>query len=357
MPSRSKLNILCQDHPLRERIVRLGGIALSAIFLTLVMEPRCTAVELSPDDATDVDSRLYLDVLWEREKGQVKDGAFYATERSPQGEISPVWSILSVSPLNGKWNILVDSGVAPRVSPNGKILAFQKDEAAFVCRISDPRHVTRLGDHNWGPICWSPKSNEVILGVRQAADKGQWKLANMLVSISDKASSTIAPNSNFDIEDWAEPEPAWVAVTGSSMTGGHQLALIARDGMKVDLITHKGVSVHPRFSPDGESIAFIRQKAGSISARIYSRRSKAIKEIYRSSSEAIPDRICWSPDGQQVAILVLMIPKQLRGQVGQGLPLGKRHRKIVVLDVATKASREVAFDGANIIDIGSIDWR
>ena len=355
------LKILYKDCALAGILLGLVGESLCTILLASLLPSVCSAVEPSQGHTAYTDARLYLDVLWIRKRDQLNGytaGSVKQGSQNGDGE-SPIWSILSVSATTGDWNIVVDQGFSPRVSPDGHRIAYRQNEAAFACSIDNPQDESRLGDPNWGPICWSPDSKSVVLGVRQLTGNGEWRLRNLLVPVGDQAPSAIAIGSDLDIEDWSNSEPPWVAVTGNSSSQGHQLALVAKDCKEVKLITSDGVNVHPRFSPDGQSIAFVNQKGGIVSALIYDRRTGTIEDLYRPDSNMFVDAICWSPSGREIAMLMVAARGQLKGQQQEEISLSKRERRIVVLDRTTKATRTVSLGDAdiNIIDIGSVDWR
>ncbi|HLP18538.1 MAG TPA: S9 family peptidase, partial [Bacteroidota bacterium] len=64
---------------------------------------------------------------------------------------------------------------------------------------------------------------------------------------------------------------------------------------------------HPRWSPDGKTIAFESNRDGSMQIYLYDVGSKAVTQLTHISSEAA--QAVWSPDGRQIAFVSAVFPE------------------------------------------------
>ena len=93
---------------------------------------------------------------------------------------------------------------------------------------------------------------------------------------------------------------AWITHAWKERTSSAKRAISFRT---VPFTSYPGVQTEPAFSPDGQSIAFVRVSEDDRSRRIYIKRigSESMRELTHDMDEQYSP--AWSPDGRQIAYL------------------------------------------------------
>ncbi len=165
------------------------------------------------------------------------DGRFYIYELKLSGELVNLWQ----------------TGIAPEVSPNGRLIAFSQNtgagDAIWVMNRdgSDPRLIYPDG---WDPT-WSPDGQKLLFASQV---NGLVQLMTINLDGSD-----LQQVSNLPLlrgrSDWSNDNLNIVTYSGRSWE--RELFLLPRDGSPARQITPPGGnSQGPTFSPDGQWVAF-----------------------------------------------------------------------------------------------------
>ena len=81
---------------------------------------------------------------------------------------------MAVDPTTGaRTDILDGCSMRPRVSPDGKLLAFEREDALWVLGLdpnAEPRKIVELGGSSLGsPPVWSPDGKQIVISLAARA--------------------------------------------------------------------------------------------------------------------------------------------------------------------------------------------
>jgi len=195
--------------------------------------------------------RIYADASFTT---NVKDGAPEHIE-----------GIVAIDPSTGKWTRIADGGLWPRVSPDGKRLAFIRDntpKGAWACDAqtvptpfkSSPRRYRRSGRpterNSWLgslPLCR-------VSTAARSTGRRRLQSGGSARDGSDPRPLPLPPL--HDVEDWS-PDGKWLATHRDfHAAAGAHLYVMRPDGTGQRQLTGPGYHYnwYPRFSPDGRWI-------------------------------------------------------------------------------------------------------
>lgn len=274
----------------------------------------------------------------------------FVTTRDKRGEVDPgLEGILAFDPKDRTWTQVVAAPFAfPRVAPDGRRLICNRQErgarGVWVCDIpgGEPRKLADEADGELTSGFWSPDGTQIVLSSPNPRLR-----KSRVVRVSPDGSGQVAlPIPETDhVLDWS-PDGRWFATKAF----GPPIHLVHPDGTGRRLLFEEGVSgLSVRFSPDGRSIAYVRDETVGDRSRFRVETSDLDGQhrwtILEVSGRQEPFHLAWSPDGTELAVLtredrrepgVLGRPNDFFFGIATLLDIvsvdGQRRRRLDVLD-------------------------
>jgi len=268
--------------------------------------------------------------------------------------------VVAIDPETGQWRMIAKHAHQPRISSDGKQLAYLTAESGELQTVSlrSPEIPRPIAKKSVGPACWMPGADELVVNVHAPARRDYqgeeyWGLECETWRFNTQGGKlgTVAIPSLYGVYD-ISPDGRSVALdwdTHASLTGS-QLFIARLDGSDLKPIARKRRQYYwyPRFSPDGKTVLAKHLNATNegpwISARIIAldgshERSITVHEGFD------PEYACWSPDGRHIAIAAC-----------DDAPSGRRTSKLFIVDSQGAQIREVALASIDGLHLGTIDW-
>ena len=194
---------------------------------------------------------------------------------------------------------------APRVSPDGRLLAVStdgaKEAAVWIYDLAGGHALRRLTFTGRNRLpAWSPDSRRIAFQSDRGGDTA------IFVQVADGSS---------DAERWTTAAPGVVHVPESWSRDGRYLAFSAVSGTGADLWlratdngesgrfgdVHSNAPLNATFSPDGRWMAYsLREKVGVSRSAVFIQPVPASGAKYQISSDAAAHHPFWSPDGREL---------------------------------------------------------
>jgi Tol biopolymer transport system component len=283
--------------------------------------------------------------------------------------VPPVWAAVVYSALeDGLWRVYYQERLdsipiplnvgegeldasAPRLSPDGRSVALElTGEGIVVCSVAAPHVCSELGvpGEPAARPAWNALTGEVAF-VRYSLARGE---EDSEILTTRDGRSAVAPLLRMTgIQDYPD-----ISADGRFLvfSSGKTISLY-RAGVQVvqhlwvtDLVT--GVTrqvssssvrdIHPRWSPDGQRIAFASDRTGRFEIWVVARDGIEARQLtYGEGAKSWPD---WSLDGAEI-----MYARSVRGR-----------RTLWIVDVATGETRQFqppSLDSA--VQLRDPDWR
>ncbi len=198
-----------------------------------------------------------------------------------------------------------------RVSPDGKSVAFGRENALWVRRLdpkAEPRKVVDLGaPYSGTPAAWSPDGKQII--INHASEEK----SPLLINTDGTGREKLAVPPEDDVQDWSADGRWLLTASHRGSKGGWVLYFMRPDGTDQRRITDGGNPFYARLSPDGRRVVYsdngrdeqsgiwvvdVDGKNGRLVLPIENPKPKASAAAVRIGSA------CWSPDGQRIAVLL-----------------------------------------------------
>jgi beta-lactamase regulating signal transducer with metallopeptidase domain len=273
--------------------------------------------------------------------------------------------IIAVDPQDGRWVKMTAPGLRPRVSSDGRKLAFERGDAIWVCSTDGSDDAQPLSNAKGYPVVWSPDGKQLLSsrGVRSEDDTTweftTWRSANDATGQTQK---TAVPQTDL-VWDWS-PDGRWIVTTSlrDRPNGkGWQLYLMRPDGSESRALTSSGVNFYPRYSPDGKRIVYIDSSSSKERIKIIGVDGENPTEIFQAKGVMGLDGVCWSPDGKRLVATVFDWHLSEDGtKVFPGPPGYDPRFRFLVMDADGKNPREVTIPldgGVQLVQVGAPDWR
>ncbi len=229
-------------------------------------------------------------------------------------------ALVAYEPESGKWtSVLENCGDRPRVAPDGKTIAFERDNAIWLAAVDgsvEDRRILDLGGSSGGsPPVWSGDGKRLIVSpaVRDEA-RDHWKFETFRFD-ADGANKTALDIPDTDgVHDWSRDGEWVVNVSSRNATMGWTLYLMRPSGKDERRLSVGGNPFGVRFSPDSKKLlyddsgsdakrgAWIMGVDGKDAHRVF-----AIEKGRTGSS-------CWSPDGKRIAVVTYHVDGSNKGQ-------------------------------------------
>lgn len=357
--------MLVQNRPLESRVPRLWSVSTTVaalLFLGVVAALRATPREPAEHarDAADDTSAV---------PGQICLFAQLRTAPEGAGKEQETRGLIAIDPYgHWRWIAKVEAS-SPRLSPDGKTVAFQKQigtrvdararyaifDGVWTCGTQAAAQPVKISDKNGMPV-WSPNGRELL--VTAVGDPGRSETWRMNANGSGAVKVPL-PATDF-VFDWSTDDKWCVASIDVDHPGRFakptQLYLIRPDGGQRQNLTREGRNLFARFSPDGRRVVYrFGDPNGERppSLRVVNADGTGDRELVAYAGLVVPEDACWSPDGKYLA--VHMVAFEELG--ADGLRRGSRewHLEIVAADGKTRRWLDIA--NARATFLGQPDWR
>jgi Tol biopolymer transport system component len=255
-------------------------------------------------------------------------------------------SLLAIDPETGNWStVLDDPGTRPRVSPDGRMVAYVRQGAVWVGGLGDGPEAKRIldleGTTAGSPLVWSPDGRQIITSLGTHDGNGPWAFRTVRIGADGAGRTDLAIPQQDGVHDWSS-DGTWLLTTSSRNAAiGWQLYVMHLDGTGVRQITEGGNPFYARFSPDGRRVLYAdgtteeRRGIWVVGADGADRR----KVFATGKAIASP---CWSPDGSRIAVTVRELGEE-------------RGCRVELMDLDGGSRRTVAMPDNSMGDMP--DWR
>jgi serine/threonine protein kinase len=230
---------------------------------------------------------------------------------------APGPGLAAVSVETGERRRLTDAGedLGPAFSPDGRTLAFVRSigpvlSDAYLLSLSaslapqgPPRRLTYEGRHTLSPA-WTPDGSEILFtcgGV--GSHRGLWRIP----ASGSTRTAQLVPGACEEAQTVSIARRGTasrlVCTRGSVDVGIWDVELSERGepaSAPRDLLPSTAVEINPALAPDGQRVAFMSDRSGSI--EIWACEKDGSNPIQLTSfGRGIPSNLCWSPDGARIA--------------------------------------------------------
>jgi Tol biopolymer transport system component len=243
----------------------------------------------------------------------------YLTARSEDGKDNAI-SLFAIDPETGEWSKVLDRcDIRPRISPDGRTIAFRNDNALWTRSVAggdDPKRILDLEGAPTGEPIWSGDAKEIIIspGVR-SPDNEHWifKTLRFVADGSRRQTLKIVPEDS--VQDWSA-DGQWIVVASSRNAKiGWQLYVMHPDGTGERQVTEGGNPFYTRFAPDSRRLLYsdgtTEERRGAWLVGID---GKGRRRIFPTGTDQAS--ACWSRDGTRIAIGIRSfepVPGDFRG--------------------------------------------
>ena len=218
-----------------------------------------------------------------------------------------VASLITIDPATANWApVFDDCQIRPRVSPDGKSVAFLRGNTVWVRRLAGDEEAKRVldldGPSSGSPPVWSPDGKQIVISAGAVAPGGPWVFKTVRVNADGSGRAELKLPTEDTVHDWSA-DGQWL-LTPSSRNAkiGWQLYVQHPDGTGVRQVTEGGNPFYARFSPDGRRLLYTDGAAEN-------RRGIWVvgvdgKDRRRVVATGKDDQVsaCWSPDGTRIAV-------------------------------------------------------
>jgi RNA polymerase sigma factor (sigma-70 family) len=271
--------------------------------------------------------------------------------------------IVAIDPETGKWTKVSDRGGIVRVCPDGRTVAFLKDnEELWVCDAQGKEMPVRLVEKAGRPT-WSPDGKQLVHSKGEVVADDGWKTETWQMNADGTERTKLkVPDTDF-VEDWS-PDGKWFVTLSDRHPPrgrGYQLYVMHPDGSGERRLTKGGgLNCYARFSPNGKRIVYLHQERGINSLHVMDADGRNDREILVEKDRVSPHYVCWSPDGKRLALVLITQPRPGATDL-LGNPLQTTFR-IELMDPDGGNRRELKLPDAEgaaiqLQGVGHPDWR
>ncbi|HEX5442389.1 MAG TPA: M56 family metallopeptidase [Pirellulales bacterium] len=343
-----------QSSPRLSRATCLG-IASATLLACLLPTFRHAPAQAQDPAAANSVGRIYVSATYRiTPEGAVEEETVYN-------------AIIAIDPATGDWQLIVEKGIAARLSPGRRTLAFQRFEDGLWKCEADGQFPFKIANQEGRPV-WSADGKQLVVTEERNIDKDPsqprtapawhdetWRLD------ADGRNAVKLPIPDTDgVADWS-PDGQWFIATSDRHPPygrGYQLYLMKTDGTQQRRLTKGGLNVYARFSPDGKKVLYLHQtRAAGNSIWTVDVDGQNATEIVSEVGLASPDGAFWSPDGKQIAVILFDWEVDEKGEKVRSASSDHQFR-IEVMDADGTNRRQIPLRGAKFLHINSLgDWR
>jgi Tol biopolymer transport system component/beta-lactamase regulating signal transducer with metallopeptidase domain len=278
--------------------------------------------------------------------------------------------IIAVDPVTGKWQKITDKGHDGRVSPDGQTLLFARhQDGVWNCDTGGSNNPGKIFEKDGRPV-WSPDGKHFVVtkqvlvekpGDKEPRKTPSWKDETWKVEAGGLNPVKLPIPDTDSVEDWS-PDGKWFVTCSDRhppFGSGYQLYVMKTDGTEQRRLTQGGLNVYARFSPDSKKILYLRQtgKAGN-SIWTMDVDGKNAKELLKEEGLVSPDGAYWSPDGKQIAVILLNWEQDEKGKKFMRAGSDVTNPRLVIMDADGTNRRDLPLVGGTFRFIGALgDWR
>jgi Tol biopolymer transport system component len=296
------------------------------------------------------------------------------------GKLPPdhyVQRVVSVAPDGGAWrteaemtlaavrtqpNMVEVDGGAVRVAPDGRSMAFVKEQALWLRDPSgDSRRIAGL-PRPWNAAChlvWAPGGRLVVSLTdlkdgRTLPDFETWRYG------LDGAAPKRLPVTATDRVEDCSPDGQWLLIVSGRKFKADidvQLYLMRPDGSDERQLTRANSNRSARFSPGGRSVAYATGDTTGATVWVLPLEGGEPRSVFHKDAISVPE-LCWSPDGKRLAVTYADRVEVVTANGQKGTTSGASH--LVTIDADGGNLRELELPTARNrpAPVGHfLDWR
>jgi Tol biopolymer transport system component len=281
------------------------------------------------------------------EEGRAPRSRIYAA-----ATVTPEGGLVAVDPDSGESEIILSrASYGGRLSPDRTRLAYLRDGGLWTIDMRGGAEPLRIADREGTPV-WSPDGRSLIVSSpKPSKDDSKGSRFETCRMKADGTAPILLPLPDTEyVEDWSS-DGQWLAT--SSMRHrpdeGREIYLMHLDGTAERRLTRTGDNLHPRFSPDGRHVLFIRREKEKKGLGVWvvgvdGRDPRKVYQMDGTHPEA-----CWSPDGRQLAVSIWGINER-------GTPThDPADCRVELMD--RDGNHRVVLPLPNVSFVGAPDWR
>jgi Tol biopolymer transport system component len=321
---------------------KLPGWSSRIVVLACVAAGTLAAVDCAAQDPQPLAGRLYMSVF----------------KRVPPEPMRKPRQIVVVDLATGRYEEVGAPGIGPRVSPDGKQIAywtFGGENESFQAWIKELGRNDEPRFLSYGQISgWANDGTELILNDGNRPEgSDRWLYTNCRIDASGANRRDLKLPPETQVVD-CTADGKWLLIYGLERGQLHLLAADGGEPTRVSLPVHR--TYKGRFSPDGKQVTYV------VSAKpnrvvILNRDGSAWREVYRGNGLTDPKEVCWSPDGKHLAIVLFDWIEENGQRIISVAPEHDNNWRVLILDKGGKNPRPLLLEGLPVIEISGLDWK
>ncbi|HUY92208.1 MAG TPA: M56 family metallopeptidase [Pirellulales bacterium] len=344
-----------QSSPHLSRVTRLA-IASAALVACLLPTFQHAAVQAQNPSSAKSTDRIFV-------------SASYRIKPEGADEEKTIHNaIVAIDPATGDWQLVVEKGGSPRLSPDRRTLVFNRyEDGTWKCQ-PDGQYPFKIFGKEGRPA-WSPDGKHLVVTKEENLDKDNdnarttpaWKDETYRIDVDGRNPVKLPIPDTDAVADWS-PDGQWFVTTSDRHPPygrGYQLYLMKTDGTQQRRLTQGGLNVYARFSPDGKKILYLHQtRAEGNCIWTVDVDGENATEIVREVGLTTTQGAFWSPDGKQIAVILFDWRLDENGKKVVRAGSDTTNPRIEIMDADGANRRQLTLKGAKFLAIDSLgDWR
>jgi RNA polymerase sigma factor (sigma-70 family) len=237
-------------------------------------------------------------------------------ERTGKIYISVNRRLMELDPNTGtRADVFDGCSMRPRVSPGGKSVAFERENALWVRGLdpkAEPRKVVDLSaTYSADPAAWSPDGKQIVISLTREG-KPRWVNTTLRVNTDGTGREKLAVPPEDTVQDWSADGRWLLTASSRGAKFGWQLYVMRPDGTDQRRITDGGNPFYARFSPDGRRVIYTDngrdEQSGIWVVDVDGKNGRRVLPVEDPKPKGLTDvtigSACWSPDGQRIAVVL-----------------------------------------------------